>query len=534
MAMPIAVWGSVRSDTGNAGRVDLNLYPSNFAGSPPQAGDIAIVTMVCGSASPTVAPTVTVSPGWIEHYTADVLIFGSYSSVIKVLSKVLTQADVNAGTATVYTLSGEPYIIDNTAGYGVRGAAYASLGFAAQATQDGTKNIVFPSLASPVGSLVIRPSFPMAMDTANQPTTFPNVFPSGWTRFGLDDNNGIGDSFAAFWHPAPAPSETAQTAQASNLYIPNFGFTISLSDTAGPDVTAPTITSSASPSVKEGVALFHALTADESVTWTKVGGANAAAFTLTGNTLSLPAQTYPSGPFEVIVRATGAAGNWTEQTITVTVLAVPIRFMGAASGTTTATMPAHQAGDLILCWAYRDGSNTLPTLASAGWTSLNGVTGANTNSARLVGKIAASSSEAVGTFTSATSVIVAVYRPKAGYALSFGAVAATTGASTTVSYPALTLHTADGSSWVAGFSGHRSVNTTLETPPSGMVSRATVLDATDEVAVHDTNGGVAAWTAQSVSVGGTSSGWRSAVVEIKVTYTSTTSPRKAPRYSSWL
>ena len=286
----------------------------------------------------------------------------------------------------------------------------------------------------------------------------------------------------------------------------------------GPDVTAPTITSDDTPSVVEGSTLSHALTANETVTWTKVGGADAAAFTLTGSTLSLPAQTYPGGPFVAVVRATDAAGNWTEQTITVSVTAAPpISFVGSATGTTTATMPAHQAGDLILCWAYRDGSNTLPTLASAGWTSLDGVTGANTNSARLVGKIATSSAEAVGTFTSATSVVVAVYRPKAGYTLSLGAVAATTGASTTVSYPALTLQAADGSSWVAGFAGHRSVNTTLETPPTGMVNRATVLDATDEAAAHDTNGGVSAWTAQSASVGGTSSGWRAATVEIKAT-----------------
>lgn len=294
---------------------------------------------------------------------------------------------------------------------------------------------------------------------------------------------------------------------------------LSITYTAGgPDVTPPTITSASTVSVAEGATLSHALTANETVTWSIVGGADASAFTLTGSTLSLPAQAFPSGPFVVVVRATDTAGNWTEQTITVSVTeAPPLSLVGSATGTTSAVIPAHQAGDLILCWAYRDGSNTLPTLPTGqDWTSLDGVTGANTNAARLVAKIADGSSETTGTFTSATSVVVAVYRPKPGYSATWGAVAAATGASTTVSYPAVSLQNTDGSSWVAGFAGHRSTNTALETPPTGMVNRATVVDGTDEAAAHDTNSGVSAWSATSVSVGGTSSGWRAATVEIRV------------------
>lgn len=283
--------------------------------------------------------------------------------------------------------------------------------------------------------------------------------------------------------------------------------------TGGPDVTPPTITSSATPSVVEGSALSHALTANETVTWEIVGGADAALFSLTGSTLSLPAQTYSSGPFEVVVRATDTSGNETDQTITVSITeAPPWSLIGANQGTTSATIPAHQAGDLILAFAYRDGSNTLPTLPTGqNWTSLQAPTGANTNSHRLVAKIATSSSEATGTFTSATTLIVLVFRPKAGYTLSWGLSDSSTGASTTVAYAALSIAAGSG---VVAFAGHRSTNTSLETPPAGMVLRSNPVDGTDEAAAFDTDGPVSSWSGASVPVGGTSSGWRSTVVEI--------------------
>lgn len=83
--------------------------------------------------------------------------------------------------------------------------------------------------------------------------------------------------------------------------------------------------------------------------------------------------------------------------------------VGAATGTDSVTMPAHQAGDLIVAFAFRDGSTTLPTLP-AGWTSRLAPTGANSCSMRLATKIAASSSETSGTWTNATSLIVLVLR----------------------------------------------------------------------------------------------------------------------------
>lgn len=189
---------------------------------------------------------------------------------------------------------------------------------------------------------------------------------------------------------------------------------------------------------------------------------------------------------------------------------MPISYIGQATGTTSATLPTHQAGDLIIGFAFRDGSNTAPSLP-AGWTNIRS-DGLNTCSGRLAYKIAASSSETSGTWTSATSVVFLVYRGAA-----IGANGSNTASSTTVNYPALTLNVTSGSSWIVGFAGHRSVDTNLQNAPTGMTNRATSVDATDEVAGHDTNGGVSSWSSTNVSAGGTASGYRSYVLEITST-----------------
>jgi hypothetical protein len=192
---------------------------------------------------------------------------------------------------------------------------------------------------------------------------------------------------------------------------------------------------------------------------------------------------------------------------------VAITYVGSAVGTTSASLPTGwQPGDLAIVAAYRDGSNTAPTVPS-GWTSVLSTSG-NTNSLVVGRRILQAGDTGTGTWTNATNLVVHVYRG-IDPATPVGASAGTGAQSTTVTYPALTLQVTDGTSWVAGFAGHRSVDTAIETPPTGMTNRSDSLNATAELAGHDTNGGVASWSQQSVSVGGTSSGWRSCTVEIR-------------------
>ena len=177
---------------------------------------------------------------------------------------------------------------------------------------------------------------------------------------------------------------------------------------------------------------------------------------------------------------------------------------------TTVTIPAHQIGDLILIFAYRDGNNTAPTVPAAGgtvptWTIIGTASGGNTNSSRLHYAVATATNTTSGTWTSATELIAVVYRGTRRP----GGTGATGALGTSISYPAVTMQRADNSSWVAGFAGHRTA-TNVELAPSGMLNRTSI---GTEAANHDTNGTVSSWSATAVTVSA-SSGWRARTVEL--------------------
>jgi hypothetical protein len=204
-----------------------------------------------------------------------------------------------------------------------------------------------------------------------------------------------------------------------------------------------------------------------------------------------------------------------------------ISFVGAATGITSVTMPAHITDDFIVAFAFRDGSNTPPTVPG-GWTPIDAGAGANSASSDLYYKKAASSGETSGTWTNATALVVGVYRGQHLTTPIGGIATIQSASSTTITYGAVTFTVATGSSWGIGAAGHRSINTALETPPTGMTNRADYLDAIDEAVLHDTNGGVTGWSSTSVSAGGTAAIYRAHVFELIAAsgspYTLTASP----------
>ncbi len=176
-----------------------------------------------------------------------------------------------------------------------------------------------------------------------------------------------------------------------------------------------------------------------------------------------------------------------------------------------ATIPAHNVGDLLITFAYRDGNATGPTTPS-GWTVISSSGGGNANGSTLAYRIATGADSSNG-WTGASEIVTHVYRGQSASPIGVNGVQSSSG--TTVTYPALTLGVTNGTSWVIGFAGHRNTNTNLQNPPTGMIQRTTRVDATAEVAGHDTNGGVSSWSARNVVVGGTSGGWMTRVLEIK-------------------
>jgi len=187
-----------------------------------------------------------------------------------------------------------------------------------------------------------------------------------------------------------------------------------------------------------------------------------------------------------------------------------ISFVGAQGNTgTTVTIPTHQSGDLILLFAYKDGSSTSITTPTAGgtvptWISIN-FGGGSFNSTNFRYAVATGSNTTSGTWTSATEIFCLVYRGTKA----IGATAAANNTTNVITYPALTLNRTNSTSWIVGVAGHRSA-TNVEQAPSGMTNR---VSSGTEAAGHDTNGTVSSWSAQTVTVNA-SSGWRSVTVEL--------------------
>jgi hypothetical protein len=202
--------------------------------------------------------------------------------------------------------------------------------------------------------------------------------------------------------------------------------------------------------------------------------------------------------------------------------------VNSATGTTAITFASPVTNYLQMVFAFRDGSNTAPTVPTPptgnAWTvAPTAASGANTCSSVLVYRYVASASDTgSGTFTNATSVIGVQY---SGIHLStpIGNDSDTGASSNSVNFNAVTF-AGGATGWAAGFVGHRAVDGTITTAPSGMTNVTSVTDATDQAALHDTNGTVSGWSTTSASLGGTSSGYRARVIEIRAagsTYTLT-------------
>lgn len=190
-----------------------------------------------------------------------------------------------------------------------------------------------------------------------------------------------------------------------------------------------------------------------------------------------------------------------------------VTFVGAVGGNQSSTLPAHQADDLIIVHAFLDGAPTAFS-APAGWTVQG--QGAGTSCYSMVAtKIAASSSETSTGWAGTTIQTLAIYRPATGESLSVGAVALQSGLAATITFPAISLTDPDGSSWVARMVAHRQTSPDLSTAPTGSVTRVDYTrGTTSRSAAYDTDGGVTTAPSQTTSPGGTSSGWRSAAIEI--------------------
>ena len=188
----------------------------------------------------------------------------------------------------------------------------------------------------------------------------------------------------------------------------------------------------------------------------------------------------------------------------------------AAANGDSITIPTHQAGDLIVLAVYRNTSTNLATVAT-GWAANEG-RGANTNSMMIATKFAASSGETSGTWTNATQLGCWVLRGSVGL-LSIGNVfgfGGTSGSGNNINYPSLFVASTTTNQWILAAAGHRSIDTDIETAPSGLTFRAGVVGTSaGELALHDSDGNLDTWSSTNYTLTtGTSGGYRTAILQV--------------------
>jgi hypothetical protein len=182
----------------------------------------------------------------------------------------------------------------------------------------------------------------------------------------------------------------------------------------------------------------------------------------------------------------------------------------AKAAATSLTLPAHQAGDLILIAAFTTGS-TIPIPSGVEGLKQVGTTGRRMS----VGYITAdSASEVSGTWTNAELMIASAYRSDAGKYIKVATQNNSNGSSTSISYLTLiTPFSLSPNAWAVAFCG-TTIDAAANTAPALMTNRD-FLVATGEIAVHDTNANVTTWATTNVATAST--GWVTFTCEINET-----------------
>lgn len=189
------------------------------------------------------------------------------------------------------------------------------------------------------------------------------------------------------------------------------------------------------------------------------------------------------------------------------------RRSNAEAASNTVSMPTHQAGDLLLVFAWNDNSATAPTVP-AGWVTRYNV-GASGGTIVCAYKIAQSSSESTGTWTNADHVSVTVWYGGANSTIVPEFISGGSGTSVTINWGAQTAGTnlvnAEDRALVA-WGVNRNTTNNLAQTLGALTDLFVQGDGVNfQVAVKTQTGRTAIWASTSITVA-TSAFWRTLMV----------------------
>jgi hypothetical protein len=230
---------------------------------------------------------------------------------------------------------------------------------------------IAPVISGPVTPSVVENTTVVATYTANEPVTWNLNGGADAARFTLNDGVLSFVSAPNFEAPADANADNIfdviirATDTAGNSA--DQSLTVTLTDT---DEIAPLISGPGAPSVVENTTAIATYTANEAVTWSLNGGADAAWFTLNGGVLSFasapdfeaPVDVDVDNIYNVVIRATDTAGNTVDQSVTVTVtdadeIAPLISGPGAPSVVENTTVVVTYTANEPVTWSLNGGAD---------------------------------------------------------------------------------------------------------------------------------------------------------------------------------
>lgn len=189
----------------------------------------------------------------------------------------------------------------------------------------------------------------------------------------------------------------------------------------------------------------------------------------------------------------------------------------ASAATTSAAIPTHAVGDLILVFTRGTAVPTKPTAGGTvpNWTVAQAAA-ADSVALSTAWFIATASTTTTGTWTGATHICVLVLRPDSGKKLGIGTTSTGNANNTqTIVYPAATLTTLGGTSWGVRCGTRGVAVTAVANAPASWTNQVVQPAGSGALmAVHTRAGLTGNPTADSVTVTSSNSPYRAHTLEV--------------------